>query len=133
VKTPGTIGSVAYPEDKRNGKIYQVAWGLEVNDPGGMPDDQGQTIPFRTPLDIYYGRTTDKGQNFEKVIITRADGQGQPEEGWNLLAKDRPAQSGAQIRQTPDGSRMYAVWVEKTAEGGDIMFRRVDYRPAPTQ
>ena len=138
VKTPGTItrpdGSASgYLEDKRIGKIYQVAWGLEVNDPGGMPDDQGHTIPFRTPLDIYYGRTTDKGQNFEKVIITRADGQGRPEEGWNLLAKDKPAQSGAQVKQTPDGSRMYAVWVEKTAEGGDIMFRRVDYRPAPTQ
>ena len=138
VKTPGTItrpdGSATdYPEDTRNGKVYQVAWGLEVNDPGGMPDDQGQTIPFRTPLDIYYGRTTDKGQNFEKVIITRADGQGRPEEGWNMLAKDRPAQSAAQVKQTPDGSRMYAVWVEQTDEGGDIMFRRVDYRPAPTQ
>jgi hypothetical protein len=87
------------------------------------------------PLDIYYGRTTDKGQHYESVIVTKGDGSGKPEESWNLLAKDKPLQGGAQLKQTPDGSRMYAVWVEQDPDsgGGDIMFRRVDYRPAPIQ
>lgn len=128
VKTPGDIkSSYFFPEDTRKPGIYQIAWGLEANELNN-PD-----IPFRAPLDIYYGRTTDKGQNYETVIITKGDGNGGPEEGWNLLAKDRPGQFGAQLKQTPDGSRMYAVWVERTEEGGDIMFRRVDYRPAPSQ
>jgi hypothetical protein len=126
VKTPGTIltnGALLYPEDQQNPSIYQVAWGLEVNE---LLNADGQ--PQGTPLDIFYGRTADKGQNFETVIVTRSDGQGSPEEGWNLLAKDKPEQSGAQIKQTPDGSRMYAIWVENGEAGSDIMFRRVDYR-----
>ncbi len=82
----------------------------------------------KIPLDIYYSRTTDKGQRYEEVIVTPQDGGGKPEVGWNPLAKDQPQQGAAQLRQTPDGSRMYAVWVEESESGSDIMFRRVDYR-----
>jgi hypothetical protein len=80
------------------------------------------------PLDIYYGRTLDKGQHYETVLVTPQDGGGGPGDGWNLLAKDHPEQSGAQIRQTPDGSRMYGIWLEESDQGSDIEFRRVDYR-----
>ena len=48
--------------------------------------------------------------------------------GWNPLAQDKPEQGAAQLRQTPDGSRMYGIWLEESESGSDIMFRRVDYR-----
>ncbi|MGD2115532.1 MAG: choice-of-anchor O protein, partial [Acidobacteriota bacterium] len=127
VKTPGTIvtdGYVLYPEDEQETSVYQLAWGLEFNQ-NQLPD--GVVYP-KLPLDIYYGRTLDKGQRYESVIVTPQGGKGGPEDGWNLLAKDHPEQGAAQLRQTPDGSRMYGIWLEESAEGSDIMFRRVDYR-----
>ena len=82
----------------------------------------------KMPLDIYYGQTMDKGQRYESVIITPQGGNGKPEEGFNPLAKDQPQQGAAQLRQTPDGSRLYGIWLEEGDKGSDIMFRRVDYR-----
>ena len=64
------------------------------------------------------------------MLITPQDGSGKPEEGWNSLANDHPSQGAPQIRQTPDGSRLYGIWLEESDEGSDIMFRRVDYRGA---
>ena len=68
------------------------------------------------------------------MILTPQGGSGKPEEGWNPLAKDKPEQGAAQLRQTPDGSRMYGIWLEEVKNDNgdvtdsDIMFRRVDYR-----
>jgi hypothetical protein len=128
VKTPGTIltegGYPLYPEDVNDQSVYQLAWGVEFNQ-NQLPDD---VVYPKIPLDIYYGRTLDKGQRYESVIVTPQGGSGSPEDGWNLLAKDHPDQGGAQIRQTPDGSRMYGIWLEESDQGSDIMFRRVDYR-----
>ena len=84
----------------------------------------------KLPLDIYYGRTMDKGQRYESVVVTPQGGSGKSEESWNPLAKDKPQQGAAQLRQTPDGSRMYGIWLEESEQGSDIMFRRVDYRGA---
>ena len=127
VKTPGTIltdGFVLYPEDQQDDDVYQLAWGTEFNQ-NQLPE--GVSYP-QMPLDIFYGRTLDKGQRYESVVVTPQGGTGKPEEGWNMLAKDHPEQGGAQIRQTPDGSRMYAIWQENGDKGSDIIFRRVDYR-----
>jgi hypothetical protein len=129
VKTPGTIktnGVVLYPEDKWNSSVYQLAYGLEFNQ-NTLPD--GVEFP-QMPLDIFYSRTKDKGQRYESVVVTPQGGSGKAEEGWNLLAKDKPEQGAAQVRQTPDGSRMYGIWLEESEQGSDIMFRRVDYRGA---
>ena len=127
VKTPGTIktdGIILYPEDKWNGSVYQLAYGLEFNQ-NQAPDD---VVFPKLPLDIYYSRTKDRGQRYESVIVTPQGGNGKPKEGWNPLAKDKPEQGAAQLRQTPDGSRMYGIWLEEGEKGSDIMFRRVDYR-----
>jgi hypothetical protein len=128
VKTPGSIvdenGDPVYAEDVQNTDVYQLAWGLEFNQ-NASPNDV--TYP-KMPLDIYYGRTLDKGQRFEGVIVTPQGGSGQAEEGSNLLARDHPDQGAAQLRQTPDGSRMYGIWLEEGEQGSDIMFRRIDYR-----
>ncbi|MGB5391289.1 MAG: choice-of-anchor O protein, partial [Thermoanaerobaculia bacterium] len=129
VKTPGTIKDLygnptGYPEDVRNSDIYQLAYGLEFNQ-NQPPDD----VEFpKMPLDIFYSRTRDKGQRYESVVVTPQGGAGRTGEGWNLLAKDQPEQGAAQLRQTPDGSRMYAIWLEEGEKGSDIIFRRVDYR-----
>jgi len=129
VKAPGTITDLfgnptGYPEDIQDTSVYQLAYGLEINQTE-LPDGTPQM-----PLDIYYSRTRDKGQRFESVIVTPQGGTGRPQEGWNPLAKDKPEQGAVQIRQTPDGSRMYAIWLEEGEGGSDIMFRRVDYRQA---
>ena len=133
VKTPGTIltnEALLYPEDKWDKSVYQLAYGLDFNQ-NTLPD--GVEYP-KLPLDIYYSRTQDKGQRYESVILTPQGGSGKPEEGWNPLAKDKPQQGAAQLRQTPDGSRMYGIWLEEVKNDNgdvtdsDIMFRRVDYR-----
>jgi hypothetical protein len=129
VKTPGTIKkpdgtATGYPEDIWDSSVYQLAYGLEFNQ-NTLPD--GVEYP-KTPLDIYYSRTKDKGQRYESVIVTPQGGSGKPQEGWNPLAKDKPQQGAAQLRQTPDGSRMYGIWLEEGDQGSDILFRRVDYR-----
>lgn len=127
VKTPGTIktdGVILYPEDERKPGVYQLAYGLEFNQ-NQLPDD---VVFPKMPLDIDYSRTKDKGQRYESVIVTPQGGSGKPQEGWNPLAKDKPEQGAAQLRQTPDGSRMYGIWLEEGEKGSDIMFRRVDYR-----
>jgi hypothetical protein len=127
VKTPGTIltdGFTLYPEDKWDKEVYQLAYGIEFNQ-NQLPDD---VVYPKIPLDIDYSRTTDKGQRYESVVVTPQGGSGKPQEGWSPLAKDKPQQGAAQLRQTPDGSRMYAVWLEESESGSDIMFRRVDYR-----
>jgi hypothetical protein len=130
VKTPGTILSpYEYPEDIQDKGVYQLAYGLEFNQ-NTLPDD---VVFPQLPLDIFYSRTKDKGQRYESVIVTPQGGSGKPQEGWNQLAKDKPEQGAAQLRQTPDGSRMYGIWLEEGDKGSDIMFRRVDYRPAPAQ
>ena len=129
VKTPGTIKDLfgnptGNAEDLQDTSVYQLAYGLEFNK-NTLPDG----VPFpQMPLDIYYSRTRDKGQRYEKVIVTPQGGSGGPREGWNQLAKDKPEQGAAQLRQTPSGSRMYAIWLEEGEKGSDIMFRRVDYR-----
>jgi len=123
VKAPGTIltdGSTLFDEDLQNSSIYQVAYGIEVNQ-NAAPIDVSYP---KTPLDIYYGRTVDKGQRYESVLVTPQDGSGHPAEGLNLLAKDHPEQGAVQVRQTPDGSRMYSTWLEESNEGSDI----IDYR-----
>ncbi len=131
VKTPGTIKnpdgtSTGYPEDQWDKDVYQLAYGLEFNQ-NTLPD--GVEYP-KLPLDIYYSQTVDKGQRYQSVIVTPQGGSGKPEEGWNPLAKDKPQQGAAQLRQTPDGSRMYGIWLEEGDKGSDILFRRVDYRGA---
>jgi hypothetical protein len=129
VKTPGTISSI-YPEDIQDTSVYQLAFGLDFNQ-NTLPD--GVEYP-KIPLDIDYSRTKDKGQRYESVIVTPQGGSGKPQEGWSPLAKDKPAQGAAQLRQTPDGSRMYGIWLEEVKNdngdvtSSDIMFRRVDYR-----
>jgi hypothetical protein len=131
VKTPGTIknpdgSSTGYPEDIWDSSVYQLAFGLEFNQ-NQLPDDVEYP---KLPLDIYYSRTMDKGQGYESVVVTPQGGSGKPQEGWNPLAQDKPQQGAAQLRQTPDGSRMYGIWLEESEQGSDIMFRRVDYRGA---
>jgi hypothetical protein len=124
VKTPGTITS-SYPEDVQDTSVFQLVYGLEFNQ-NQLPDN---VFYPKIPLDINYSRTKDKGQRYESVIVTPQGGSGKPQQGWNPLAKDKPEQGAAQLRQTPDGSRMYGIWLEESDDkGSDIMFRRIDYR-----
>jgi len=130
VKTPGDIltdGDFLYPEDMWDKTVYQMAYGLDFNQ-NTLPEGVEQP---KLPLDIFYSRTVDKGQRYQSVIVTPQGGSGKTQEGWNPLANDKPQQGAAQLRTTPDGSRMYGIWLEEGDKGSDILFRRVDYRTAP--
>ena len=107
-----------------NERVFRMQVACDYQEPDNM-------VYPKQPLDIYYGRTEDKGQHYETVLVTPQGGSGKAEEGWNPLADDKPEQGAAQLKQTPNGSRMYGVWLEEGDKGSDILFRRVDYRNAP--
>lgn len=129
--TPSTIknpnGSpTGNPEDIQNPYVFFVSYGTAVNLPNahGMGDDEEEDVP-RQPLDLFFARTTDRGENFETVVYPTGQRK------WDWLAKgDTLQQSEAQIRMTPAGNQLYATWQQTGTEApgaNDIWFRNVTY------
>ena len=57
---------------------------------------------------------------------SEGDNSGETVEGAPWMAKgDVQEQGEVQLRQTPDGSRFYASWLDEGDEGSDIVFRRI--------
>jgi hypothetical protein len=103
VGTPGTIKlpngtDTTDTSDNQDRNVYFVAWGTETNE------------AVSKPLDIYITRTTDQGENYERV---------------QLLAEGVTEQSEAQMRTPPDGKTMGALWMEHNVTAGteDVMYR----------
>lgn len=103
VGTPGTIKlpdgtATSDTSDVQDRNVYFVGWGTETNETTAKP------------LDIYITRTTDQGENYERV---------------QLLAEGATEQSEAQMRTPPDGKTMGALWMEHnvTASTEDVMYR----------
>ena len=80
------------PADVRDDDRYFVAWGTEVNQYEHVAEES-------IDLDIFFTRTTDRGDTYELV---------QP------LAYDVPGQFEAQMRTDPAGEHLFATWMEKT-------------------
>jgi len=131
VAVPGTIKSggvwTGIPEDKQNQNVYYAAWGTATN-PKKDPITKEQDIS--EPEDLYYTFSRNKGESYyEKTWVVNPDSDGnnagETVTDFDWLAKG-DAQSGeVQMRSTPDGSRMYASWLEEGVDGSDIMFRRI--------
>jgi len=86
VKTPYTED----PAQNYNPSAFVVAWGTQSNVASHIEDPED--------LDIYYTRTFDKGTTFEPIVKV-----------------DNPngvARFESQLRPTPDGQTLYAVWNE---------------------
>jgi uncharacterized repeat protein (TIGR01451 family) len=101
LRTPGTVPS-GNPEDVRNPDIYLLAWGSLVPAPDGLE-------PIRDAL--FVTRTVDRGLSFERV---------------QKLASTRtsPDQTDEQIqlRVTPDGENVAAVWIRRDQGASDVMY-----------
>ena len=101
IKTPGGVDS-GKPEDVRDSRVYVTAWGTEV-----MPEDALESKRDA----VFVTRTVDKGLHFERP---------------QAFARTRtaPGQTDEQIqlRSTPDGQNVYAVWIRKDGEQSDVMF-----------
>ncbi len=99
IKTPSSPD----PSEPRNADIFIVGWGTEVNgyEHLGLPTED---------LDIFVTRTSDRGDSWA-VPVAIADG---------------PAnQYESQIRCTPDGETIHAVWQERIDDVTTVEFRSI--------
>jgi hypothetical protein len=121
IKDPATGAWTGIAEDKQNKNVFYVAYGTSAN----------QLEVEKLPEDLYWSFTTDKGTSFKEInwVLNpdiAGDYPGQKVlTSWDYLAKGEPEQGEAQLRMTPDGSRLYSCWLEESDEGSDIMFRRI--------
>jgi uncharacterized repeat protein (TIGR01451 family) len=101
IKTPGGVDS-GKPEDIRNPKVFVTAWGTEI-----MPEDAME--PIRDAL--FVTRTVDRGLSFERIQAFHK-------------SKTAPGQTDEQIqlRMTPDGQNVYAVWIRTDGDESHVMF-----------
>jgi hypothetical protein len=101
IRTPGGLDS-GKPEDIRNPKVFVTAWGTET-----WREDALE--PVRDAL--FVTRTVDRGLSFERVQALER-------------SKTAPNQTDEQIqlRMTPDGENVYAVWIRKDGDQSDVMF-----------
>jgi len=101
IRTPGGLDS-GKPEDIRNSDVFAVAWGTET-----MTEDALE--PIRDAL--FVTRTVDRGLSFERTRALDA-------------SKTAPGQTDEQIqlRMTPDGQNVYAVWIRRNGDESDVIF-----------
>ena len=101
IRTPSGLDS-GKPEDIRNPSAFVTAFGTET-----MPVDALESIRDA----LFVTRTVDRGLSFERP---------------QALEKSRtaPGQTDEQIqlRVTPDGQNVYAVWIRKDGDQSDVMF-----------
>jgi uncharacterized repeat protein (TIGR01451 family) len=101
IRTPGSLDS-GNPEDIRDADVFIAAWGTEI-----MPDDAFE--PIRDAL--FVTRTVDRGLSFERT---------QALEVSRTAANQTDEQ--IQLRVTPDGQKVYAVWVRREGDESDVIF-----------
>lgn len=101
IRTPGS-GTSGAPEDIRNADVFVVAWGTGI-----IPEDALE--PVRDAL--FVTRTVDRGLSFERVQALES-------------SRTAPNQTDEQIqlRVTPDGQKVYAVWIRRDAEQSNVIF-----------
>jgi hypothetical protein len=101
VRSPGTIQSGS-PRDVHNRDVYLIAWGTESI----LPDGLGT---YRDEL--FVTRTSDRGLSFERAQALH-DTRTAPDQTDEQI----------QLRTTPDGQNVSAVWIRKDSVGSSVMF-----------
>lgn len=101
LRTPGTVPSGS-PEDIHNAEVFIVAWGAAAA-------GEGDSEPIRESL--FVTRSVDRGMSFERVkaLADLRTALGQTDEQ-------------IQLRVTPDGQTVYAVWIRRDADDSDVIF-----------
>jgi hypothetical protein len=110
---PAGTWECIFPEDEYVNNMFFVAWGTVDNakstGSSGVKAEAG-------PLDLYYTRTEDFGDNYVKIpweIGGENSNAGYGETVWryDFVAKGEPEEQGeAQLRATADGSKAYVIW-----------------------
>ncbi len=132
VAVPGTIKVdgvwTGIAEDKQNPDVFYVAYGTSTN-PKKDPVTGEQEEP--APKDLFWSVSDDRGQTYLEIAWEYngteeySGGAIEGELRWDFMAKGDPEQGEVQLRETPDGSRFYASWLDEGEEGSDIIFRRI--------
>ncbi len=133
VGTPGSItqpdGSFKSPDDKQNANVFFLSYGTSTNVDTNAQNDEDEPAEA-TPEDLFYTWTDDAGRTYKTVLnkTTRLP------ENDALARRDGVAEGEAQLRTTPSGTRLYAVWnhewlgdqsVPINFQGSDAWFRRI--------
>jgi hypothetical protein len=108
---PRLVGTpfTADPTEVNDPNVVYAAWGTQLNEYEHL--SQGSVS-----LDVFMTRTTDQGRTFSPV---------------RALADGAPAQYEVQLRTTPSGDRLYAVWQDAPATGPiDTLFTVPEPRPS---
>jgi hypothetical protein len=97
------------PRDCQNKNVVVAAWGTETN-------VSANTVSAEN-LDIFVTRTTDQAASFEPVVV---------------LAGGDNIQGESQIRITPAGTDIYAVWTEQDTMGAiNSMYAQITEQEIP--
>jgi len=101
VRTPATVNS-GDAEDVRNPNTYILAWGT-----GSMSAAASDSPPG----DLFVTRTTDRGATYEPVQRLR-----KPDDTTTFIDE------GIQPATTPDGRRVFAVWIRREGDDSAALF-----------
>jgi hypothetical protein len=126
--------SAPYPEEIRDPSVYFVTY--ETGDNTVVTVETGAV-----PMDMYYSRAYNWGDDYDVVDICGEDYPGSPAtcvEGetiqrWDWLENGEELATEASVTANPDGSRFYTVWnqeVEIAYEvfaDMDVEYRRIFY------
>jgi hypothetical protein len=121
-----------FPEDEYIKNMFFVAWGTVDNEKStgssGVKAESG-------PLDLYYTRSEDYGDNFVKipwVVGGENSNEGYGETVWryDFVAKGDPEEEGeCQLRATADGSKAYVIWHSTISDPEDPDVEYTRYYP----
>jgi hypothetical protein len=103
LRTPGTLPT-GDPRDVRNPDVHVFAWGTQITQPGS-----NVTVPEA----LYVTRSLDRGATFEPV-----------QRLTDSVASTADADEGIQLRVTPDGNLVSAVWIRASVDETDAVFTR---------
>jgi hypothetical protein len=113
-----------YPEEVRDPSVYFVTY--------ETGDNTVVTVDTATvPLDMYYSRATNWGDDYDVVDVTTSSGV--VEERWDWLEHGPELAVEASVFANPLGDRFYTVWNQELEIAPevftdmDIEFRRIFY------
>jgi hypothetical protein len=119
-----------YPDDARNPSIFFMVYETGDNTTVALGEAE--------PLDLYYSRATNWGDDYYLVEKELPDGA--VEDGFDWLEGHHDSLSGeAGVTANPGGSYFYAVWNQEDVDadheviGSDAWFRRVMFLDEPVE
>lgn len=134
ISTPGTILQPGVPlsatpaEDIQNPNVFHLAYGTATNPDTNINDGDDDDEFEQTPEDIFFTWTEDAGATY-KTVLNKSTGL---PENLALAGRNDASEGEAQLRTTPQGLKLYAVWnhdgpIDGTGpvDGSDVGFRKI--------